>query len=164
MYFSIKSLIKLLQLIIDEFEYKIKQLLIDDTLLRILGKMDKSETIKQSIFNLFFVKKNVYLNKNILLYSNLFLNLHGHTFESLVYPKLLNGYKIDQKNLIDSFYKNGMIIPDELVDVFKLLNFNLIQLNEQNFHEYVLKSKEHYFIKISDLHENTIFDNNLIDV
>ncbi len=152
-----KSLIKLLQLIIDEFEDKIKQLLIDDTLLRILGKMDKSETIKQSIFSLFFVKKNVYLNKNILLYSNLFLNLHGHTLESFLYPKLLNGYKIDQKNLIDSFLKNAMIIPDELVDIFKLLNYNLIQLNEQNFHEHVLKSKEHYFIKISDLHENTIF-------
>ena len=113
--------------------------------------------------NLFFIKKNVFLNKNILLYSNLFINLHGHTLDLFLYPMLFNGLKIDQNDLIDSFFKTGMIIPDELVDIFKLINYDLIQLNEKNFYDYVLKSKEHYFVKITDFSKNNFFDRNLIE-
>lgn len=117
------------------------------------------------INSLFFNKKIVFINKNKLEYSNLFINCHGHTLEEVIYPFMFTNLKIKCSDIINQFGTNGIIVPDELTTVFRYLSTNIIELDEDNFEHFVFNSKDHYFIKFAVYnHDEPMlnFDSNMI--
>ncbi len=90
----------------------------------------------------------VYFNGNAIKYPNLFINFDAHDLETL-YNNVFPNCSIQCKEILDKM-NTGIIVTDELVQVFRNLCNNITEITQESFEWTVFNSNKDWFIKITD--------------
>lgn len=99
----------------------------------------------------------IYINRNAIKYPNLFVSFNAHDLE----PIFNNVFQIQCKQILEMNRSiNGMIIPDELVDVFRNLCNSIVELREKDFKWFVFNTNKDWFIMFTD--KKNEFDKNFL--
>ncbi len=107
-----------------------------------------------------FKKKKVFINNESLDYPNFFINIKGHNLEELVYKEIFKGFDIKMwsHDLINSFEKNGVFIPDDLVRVYRILNNNVYLIKLESFEYQIFNSNDNWFIRFTTKEDTCLED------
>jgi len=94
-------------------------------------------------------EKKVHVNRNEIIYPNFFVSFNAHALEKL-YNNVFPNCSIQCKEILNVINVNGMIIPDELVYVFRNLCNSIIEIKEEIFEWTVFNSSKNWFIKFTN--------------